>query len=197
MRQILVNGHDVPTSPEFSLDALPEAGRLDLLARCVTASLLLSHGIRENVRTWLVLADTFTIRFEGSELRQLHPDERSTAAHIKNALKERDEAIGHMEVEVSPGIYLSRLGFDETLEKASQDGTLLELHPDGTPLADTQPPSDPLVVLSDHQNLPAEHAETLAQLRDEQLALGPEILHADHAIAVTHNWLDTDGYVTY
>ena len=197
MRQFIVNGRDAPTDGDFSLDALPSAGRLDLLSRCVTASLLLSHGIRDDVRFWLVLADEYTVRFEGRELRQLHPDERSTAAHIRKALHQREEAIGHVEVELSPGMYLSRLGFEQTLTKASADGTVIELHGDGTPITHRDPPTDPIVVLSDHQNLPPKLAATLAEVREERLSLGPELLHADQAITVTHNWLDTKGFTTY
>lgn len=194
MRQFIVVGQDAPTTDEFSLDGLTGAGRMDLLARCVTASFLLSHGIRENVRTSLVLADEFTLRFEGSELRQLNPDERSTAALVRTALGERDEAIGHMEVETSPGVYLSRLDFETVLEQAAEEGTVCQLHEDGQPAAETEPPSDPVFVLSDHQDLGPAYAETLGEFRDRRLSLGPERLHADHAITVAHNWLDTDGF---
>jgi tRNA (pseudouridine54-N1)-methyltransferase len=160
----------------------------------VTASFLLSHGIREDVRTSLVLADEFTLRFEGSELRQLNPDERSTAALVRTALGERDEAIGHMEVETSPGVYLSRLGFATVLEKAADDGTVCQLHEDGQPAAEAEPPSDPVFVLSDHQDIGEDYADVLAEFRNRRLSLGPERLHADHAITVAHNWLDTGGF---
>jgi tRNA (pseudouridine54-N1)-methyltransferase len=29
-----------------------------------------------------------------------------------------------------------------------------------------------------------------------RVSLGPERIHADHAIVVAHNYLDTDGYAT-
>ena len=96
MRQFIVHGHAVPPTAEFSLDDLTGAGRLDLLARCVTASVLLSHGIRDDVRTHLVINDEFTVQFDGSQLRGLHPDERSTAALIRTALEEKAEAIGQI-----------------------------------------------------------------------------------------------------
>lgn len=194
MRQFIVVGQDAPTTDEFSLDALTGAGRMDLLARCVTASFLLSHGIREDVRTSLVLADEFTLRFEGSELRQLNPDERSTAALVQTALGERDEAIGHMEVETSPGVSLSRLDFETVLEQAAAEGTVCQLHEDGAPACAAEPPSDPVFVLSDHRDLGETYADTLAEFRDRRLSLGPERLHADHAITVAHNWLDTGGF---
>ncbi|HMB51655.1 MAG TPA: tRNA (pseudouridine(54)-N(1))-methyltransferase TrmY, partial [Natronoarchaeum rubrum] len=95
MRQFIVLGHDVPTEPDFSLDDIAGgAGRLDVLCRCVNSAFFLSHAIREDVRAHLVLGDEFTVTFEGSDLRRLNPDERSTAALVRNALDEREEAIG-------------------------------------------------------------------------------------------------------
>lgn len=194
MRQFIVVGQDAPTTAEFDLNGLPGAGRMDLLARCVTASFLLSHGIRENVRTYLVLDDTFTLRFEGSKLRRLNPDERSTAALIRSALEQREEAVGHMSVETSPGVSLSRLGFEEVLERVAEESTVYQLHEDGTPAVAAEPPTEPAFVLSNHVDLGTAYREQVGAVRDERLSLGPAALHADHAITVAHNWLDTGGF---
>jgi len=190
MRQFIVVARSGPTSDEFPLDDLPAAGRVDLLARCVTASLLLSHGLREDVRTHLVLGDEFTVRFEGRELRGLHPDERSTAALIRNALSERAEAIGQIPVDVSAGVSLVRLGLDGTLAEVSENGQIYRLHPDGAQKTEVTPPKSPAFVLSNHREFAAADAETIARCADGEICLGPEAIHADHAIAVTHNWLD-------
>lgn len=193
MRQFLIVGEDAPTTAEFSLDGLPEAGRMDLLARCVTASLLLSHGLRETVRTHLVLDDEFTVRFEGEQLRGLHPDERSTAALIRNALEQREEAIGHMPVETSAGVSLTRMGLDATLSNLDEDGVVCQLHEDGDPIGESQPPENPIFVLSNHTDLDDTAAEIVDKYADRRVSLGPEPLHADHAISVVHNWLDRSG----
>jgi tRNA (pseudouridine54-N1)-methyltransferase len=195
MRQFLVIGHNAPTTPDFSLDNLPGAGRLDALCRCVTSALLLSHDIREDVRVHLVLADEFTLEFDGSALQGLNPDERSTAALIRTALEERKEAIGHIPVETSPGVSLVRMGFEATLDNRS--GTVVQLHGDGTPAVETEPPTDPVFVLSDHHEFTEEEATLLADETDERVSLGPRPLHGNQAITVAHNWLDTDGFVTY
>lgn len=198
MRQFIVSGHDAPTTAEFPLDDLAgAAGRLDVLCRCVSSSFFLSHAIREEVRTYLVLSNEFTVRFEGGELRRLNPDERSTAALIRKALEEREEAIGHMEVETSPGVYLSRRGFEPTLETASGSGTVVQLHEEGEPAVDVEPPSDPVFVLSDHREFADSEAALLGTGVDERVRLGPRPLHANHAITVAHNWLDTDGFERY
>jgi len=195
VRRFVVCGHEAPLESDFSLDALTGAGRLDLLARCVTAGFLLSHGIREAVEVSLVLRDELTVRFDGRELKQLHPDERSAAALVKTALEGKRGAIGAMEANPAPGVHVGKRGLAETLDRA--DGTLVELHEDGDPVADVAPPSDPLFVLSDHHDFTEREASLLADAADERVRLGPEVLHADHAITVAHNYLDTDGYTTY
>ena len=198
MRQFVVVGHDAPTTAEFSLDDLAGgAGRLDVLCRCVTSAFFLSHAIRETVRVHLVLSDEYTVTFEGSDLRRLNPDERSTAALVRKALGEREEAIGHIPVESSPGVSLTRRGFEGTLDAVADRGTVVELHEDGDPVVDVDPPSNPVFVLSDHHDFRDEEAELLADRVDARVSLGPERLHADHAITVAHNYLDTDGFTSY
>ena len=198
MRGFIVIGHDAPTDPDFSLDDLAGgAGRLDVLCRCVNSAFFLSHAIREDVRVWLVLGDELTVRFEGSELRRLNPDERSTAALIRKALGKKADAIGHMEAESTPGVYLSRRPFEATLEAAQREGTVVELHEEGDPVVEVEPPENPVFVLSDHHDFTEGEAEMLADAGEHRVRLGPERLHADHAITVAHNYLDTGGYTRY
>jgi tRNA (pseudouridine54-N1)-methyltransferase len=194
MRQFVVSGHDAPTTPDFSLDDLPGAGRLDVLCRAITAAFLLSHDIREDVRVRVVLADEFTLRFEGSELRRLNPDERSTGALVRNALEQREEAIGHIAVETSPGVYLSRRDFEAALDAAGSEGTVVQLHAAGTPAVELDPPSDPVFVLSDHHDFTDPEQQIIEAAASGRVSLGPRPLHGDQAITVAHHWLDTGGY---
>ncbi|SNR30311.1 tRNA (pseudouridine(54)-N(1))-methyltransferase TrmY [Halorubrum vacuolatum] len=198
MRQFIVVGHDVPTTPDpISLDDLPGAGRLDLLCRCVATGVFLSHGIREDVRVHLICGDALTVTFDSNRLRHLHPDERNVAARIRDALAARADAIGHMPADVSPGVELRRMGLEATLDRVAADGSLVTLHEDGDPLVDVDPPADPVFVLSDHGDFTVDEADVLAERGDHELRVGPKLLHADHTVSVAHNWLDTDGYTDY
>jgi tRNA (pseudouridine54-N1)-methyltransferase len=195
MRQFVLIGHDIPTDPSFSLDDLAGgAGRLDALCRSITSAFVTSHGIREDVRVHLVAGDEFTITFAGSELRRLNPDERSTAALVRKALEHREEAIGAMPAEPSPGVELYRRGFEATLETVADEGTVVQLHEDGEPVTEAGTLENPIFVLSDHQDFTPEEAALLEDAADRRLRLGPELLHADQAITVAHHFLDTDGY---
>ncbi|WP_136600777.1 tRNA (pseudouridine(54)-N(1))-methyltransferase TrmY [Salinigranum halophilum] len=198
MRQFVVTGHDAPTTPDFSLDDLPSGGgRLDVLCRCVNAAFFLSHAIREDVRVHLVLADAFTVSVDGREVRRLNPDERSTAARIRDALDQREEAIGHIPAEASPGVSIRRVGFEQTLRDVADESTVVELHEAGTPVVDVDPPENPAFVLSDHHDFTDAEATLLEEVADERVRLGPHAMHADHAITVAHNYLDTAGYTAY
>jgi len=197
MRQFVVVSHDAPLDGNFSLSDLPGAGRVDLLCRCLNAAFLTSHGIREAVHTYLVVRDEATIRLSGSTLRNLHPDERSTAALLRGALQAREQAVGHREVEPSPGVFVSKRGLAEVLEAIDSDGPVVQLHEAGNPIVDLAAPAAPTFVLSDHRNFTDGEKGLLAEHVDDRVSLGPERVHADHAITVAHNYLDTDGYAHY
>ena len=90
-RNFIVIGHRAHTIADWKLnDICGGAGRLDVLVRCVTASLWKSHGIRKNTDVWLILNGPpkapITVHFSGKNIRYLNPDERSTAALIRNGL---------------------------------------------------------------------------------------------------------------
>ncbi|MFB6219046.1 MAG: tRNA (pseudouridine(54)-N(1))-methyltransferase TrmY [Halobacteriaceae archaeon] len=195
MRQFVVVGHDAPTTAGFSLDDLPGAGRLDVLCRCVGAGLFLSHGIREDARVHLVLGDELAVRFDGADLRSARPDERTLAGLLRGALEAAEDAVGHQPVEASPGVTVRKRGLAGTLDDAG--GLLVELHEEGTPLAQVAPSAQSTFVLSDHREFTDDEAALLADRAAHRVSLGPRAVHAEHAIAVAHNYLDTDGYERY
>ncbi|MEF8885049.1 MAG: tRNA (pseudouridine(54)-N(1))-methyltransferase TrmY [Haloarculaceae archaeon] len=195
-RTFVLLAHEAPVDPDFSLDDLPGGGgRLDLLARAVGSTLLVSHGIREDVTTHLVIRNRYVVRFEGADLRGLHPDERSTAARIRAALETAQEAVGAAEIRHAPGVYVMKGDLESVL--AETDGPVVQLVEDGRPAADGPPPEDPVFVLSDHRQFTDREAELLASADAERVRLGPVAIHANDAVAVAHNWLDTRGYCDY
>ena len=116
MWQIALLGHDAPTAP-FSLDDLAGVGCVDLLARCVSAGVFLSHDIRDAVRVHLVLADRLTVVLDSRSLRRLYPDERNIAGRIRGAVVAADDATDTRPAELSPGVTLYRTGLVGTLDR--------------------------------------------------------------------------------
>lgn len=192
MRAFIVLGHKVPVTPDFSLNDLPgSAGRLDILCRCVTAAFCLSHGIRRDVTVYLILQDQVTVRLDGSRLKHLNPDERSTAALLQKALKAHTESVAkESEIESTPGVFISSGGLRDVLETLKKTGLkLYMLHEQGKHIRQAEFVSHHVAfVLSDHLEFSPSEVALLGEL--PRLSLGPLSLHADHCITIAHNELD-------
>jgi len=186
MRRFLIVAHKAPLEPAFSLDDLPGgAGRIDVLCRAIGASLFLSHGIRRDVETILVLRDAVQIRIVGGRVKRLNPDERSTAALIKHALA----ALDSEEVESTPGIFASRAGLSDALDRIYQLGARpVVLSEGGTPAESFDFPAEPAFILSDHLDFTPEEDLLLSDI--PRLSLGERSLHTSQCITILHYLLD-------
>lgn len=191
MKRFVVMGHRAITSAEFKLDDLcGSTGRLDILLRCVNSAFFLSHGIRKDVEVVLMLLGEpnppKTIRIDGREVKYLNPDERSTAALIRNALLQKGEG----ERRCSPGIYVSERGYEEVLSNASKESRLYYLHEQGEDIRKADLADDCTFVLGDDQDLTEAEEEVLMRYDPKRLSLGPISYHADHCITLVNNELD-------
>jgi tRNA (pseudouridine54-N1)-methyltransferase len=178
-------GHLARTDGSFSLNDLPgSGGRMDVLCRCVSAALFLSHGIRYDTDCCLILcgepAGPKTIRFSGSTVRSLSPDERSAAALIKKVI---DTPCGSEFREAAAGIFIRKGGLERLLAEFAF-GVLDENGPD-IRKAKSLPAA---FLLSDHRNFSEQEEELIRAL--PRFSAGPQCLHADHAITLVHNELD-------
>ena len=190
MRRFVVVCHKAVTSPKFSLNDLPGgAGRLDIVARCVNASLFLSHDLRRDVEFYAVLlgepGPPVTVRFSGEKVRYLSPDERSPAALIKKALEKGVPPAG--EAEATPGVYLSRRSFTDVIGGLDE---IVYLHEDGEDIRSVNLSGNEAFVLSDHLNLTPDEEETLVSKGARKVSLGKKLYHADHCIVMVNYELD-------
>jgi tRNA (pseudouridine54-N1)-methyltransferase len=190
MRTFVVVAHKAVTTPKFSLNDLPGgAGRMDIVARCINASLFLSHDLRRDVDTYAVLLGEpdppATIRFNGEKVRYLSPDERSAAALIKKALEKGAPASG--EDESTPGVYISKRSFADVIN--GMNG-IIYLHEDGEDIRKAELTGDEAFVLSDHQNLTPEEEAVLEKKGARKVSLGKKLYHADHCIVMVNHELD-------
>src|SRR5512144_2737672 len=83
MRAFVVVGRTAKADGSVRLDDLPgTSGRLDVLVRSIRAALCVSHGIRRDVRVYLVLLGgpaPRTVRIDGAQAKFIRPDERPLA----------------------------------------------------------------------------------------------------------------------
>ncbi|MCX7750626.1 MAG: tRNA (pseudouridine(54)-N(1))-methyltransferase TrmY [Candidatus Bipolaricaulota bacterium] len=193
MRTFVVVSHTVPLDGEFSLSDLPGgAGRIDVLCRAAGDAFLLSHGIRKDVALHFVVRDQVTISLWGPRLRHLNPDERSTAALLREALRAGRDLPPGAEREATPGITVRSGGLAALLAHLQGEGIEpVVLDERGEPLRGVPIPRQPAFVLSDHRDFTPEEEELLAPY--PKVSVGPLVLQGHQCITLVHNELDLRG----
>lgn len=192
MPTFLLVAHDARTDGTFSLEDLPgSGGRMDLVARCVGAALLVSHGVRRDAELRALLLGPprppRLVRFVGAEVRGLNPDERSTGAFLRKALGEE----GLAERSVRPGVYVSGMGLEDAV--ASLPLPIALLAEDGDDVRRATLSAGGSFVLSDHRDLSDAERALVAGRATATLSVGPHPILADQVIAAVHNELDRRG----
>jgi tRNA (pseudouridine54-N1)-methyltransferase len=185
MTAFAVIGHLARSDGTFSLNDLPgSGGRMDILCRCVSASLFLSHDMRRNADCYLVLyggpVPPKTVRFSGNLVRSLSPDERSAGALIKKAL---DIPVGSEFRDAAPGVSVRKGG----LEQLMREHVFAVLDEKGIDLRTTTIIPDAFL-LSDHLNFTDDEEMLVRQC--PRYSVGPACIHADHTITIVNNELD-------
>lgn len=191
MRRFLVLGHTAASAPGFShKDIAGTGGRLDILARCMPAAFLVSHGLRLDVELYTLHlgppSAPKVVRMRAPELKHLNPDERSSALLLEKALAA--PTTGPVWAAATPGVSVARLGLDELLDQL--DAPLVLLHEQGEDVATARLPEDALFVLGDHLGFTPEEEATLGRRAAARVSLGPRSLQADQCVVVLHNHLD-------
>jgi len=190
MRRFIVVGQRTTTSPDLSLnDISGGSGRLDVLIRCINSAFFLSHGLRKDTELLLVLKGPpdppRTLRFVGSELRGLNPDERSAAGLVKKALGVR--APPGLEKLASDGIYVCRRDLKDILVDMEKE-EIVYLHEDGEDVRKTELVEESTFVLGDDIGMDTGDEDLLEGCK--KISLGPSILHSHHCITLIHNEID-------
>lgn len=207
MRKFVVVGHRAVTSPDFNLSDLSgSAGRMDILARAVAASFFLSHEIRKDVLLYLLLlgepSPPKSLKFVGSELKYLNPDERSTAALIRNALSKnssddgrgneniaKDEERTEEWLRSTPGIYISGKNL-ESLLRECEPSAFYYLEERGEDIRGMNIQREATFILGDDRDLDEEEERALERFKPKVINLGPLSLHTEHCITLVHNEMD-------
>jgi len=193
MRRFVVIGQTATASPDFLLDDLPgSSGRLDVLLRCVRAALLISHGVRHDTATYLVLGGgpraPRTVRISGATAEYLRQDERSLAGTLKKMLAyvEDKDAFDAG----TRGIAIARGGLDVVVRDLG-DFTPYVLDEGGADVRGAElDVENPVFFVGDHMGFSAETRARLDALGARPISVGPISLHADDAIAILSNELD-------
>ncbi len=195
MRRFLILAHRVPVSGEFTLNDLAGgAGRMDEVARAVSTAFTLSNDLRRDTEvTILFVAEppprARRITLVGARLRYLNPDERSTAALLKNALVRSKEY--PREFESSPGLTVAAAEPDGELRAFLARPHALWLTESGAPFETWTPgESDFAAVLADPYDPTPPEVEILAGSGVPRISIGPRSIRTSQVIDAVHRELD-------
>ena len=191
MRIFILFARKARTDPNFNIEDLPgSGGRMDLVARCITAALWLSHAIRPDAKIYVVLngppKPPVTILFDGSAIRKVSTDERTTALWIKKALSEDFEKEWH---EFRPGILIARKSFQEIIREL-KDYPIYVLHEKGKPISDVEIKENPVFIVGDYLGIPYKDEKFAMRYAKDKISLGKQVYLASSCISVINWFLD-------
>ena len=166
---------------------------MDEVARVVSTAFLVSNDLRRDTEVVLLLGAApppaaRRIRLQGDRIRFLHPDERSTAALLKNALV-RSIPLEH-DVEASPGLVVGPADPLAELRRAATEPGAVWLTESGAPTAAMGASFGATAILSDADDPRPEEVEVLEAAAVPKVGLGPRSLRASQCVDLWHNWLD-------
>jgi tRNA (pseudouridine54-N1)-methyltransferase len=167
---------------------------MDEIARSVSTAFTLSNDLRRDTEVTILFRASpppkaRQIVLRGARLRYLNPDERSTAALLKNALV-RSIPLDH-EVESSPGLVVSPVNPDAELRRFAGAGGVLWLREGGVPLGSI-PGLGPgfSAVVSDPDDPLPEEVSALESSGARAVSVGPRSLRASQCIDLLHAHFD-------
>jgi tRNA (pseudouridine54-N1)-methyltransferase len=185
MRTFVLYARKARTDDNFKLNDLISAGRMDLVCRCISSALWLSHKAREDARIFVVLngppKPPVTICFQGSEYSTVYVDEITNAKWVKKILSMN---FGKEWLEVE-GTKVARKSFQEVLTELGEKNYVL--HEKGEFIENLKLNKNPIIVLGDQVGLP-DKEERFALRNGEKISLGKNIYLASSCISIL-NWI--------
>jgi tRNA (pseudouridine54-N1)-methyltransferase len=190
MRTFVLYARKARTDSNFRLDDLISAGRMDLVCRCISSALWLSHNVREDTRIFVVLngppKPPVTICFQGSKLSKVYVDETTNAKWIKKLLSMK---FGKEWLEIE-ATKISRKSFQEVLSELN--GKNYVLHEKGDFIENVKIDSNPVFVLGDQIGL-SRAEESFALRNGEKISLGKNVYLASACISIINWTCDKQG----
>ena len=172
------------TSPTFDLSRLYESGRLDLVCRCVLATLWLSSRVRKDSQILISLnggpKPPVAIRFDGAKIVGINPSERDIAEAIRRCLYKVKDANW---TAIQDGVSVSRKSFQDLIKEARN---VFVLDAKGEQIEKLNLES-PTLVLGDNLGIPTNEMK-FALRKGKKVSLGNQIYLASAVISVV-NWV--------
>jgi tRNA (pseudouridine54-N1)-methyltransferase len=195
VRRFLLVAHKVPPDGTFTLNDLAGgAGRMDEIARAVSTAFTLSNDLRRDTEVTVLFAAeppprARRIELTGAKLRYLNPDERSTAALLKNALVGASRYPS--DYEASPGLRVGPVDPLAYLATFLQRSGAVWLTEAGAPIGTVELPAEAVsAFLSDPFDPTAEEVAVLERSGAAKVSVGPRSLRSSQVVDAVHRELD-------
>ncbi len=188
MRTFILHALKARTDGNFNLEDLPSSGgRMDIVARCISSALFISHAIRRDTEFIAVLNGQpnppLAVRFDGAAVRKIAPDERSIAIWLKKILTEG---------KLTNGIVAEKKNFQQ-LVKEMKSRPIYVLHEKGKSIEEVKIEKEPVFILGDHFGLPPKNEKFVMRYAAEKISLGSTPYLASSVISVLHWRCDKGG----
>ena len=198
MREFIFRARKGPSTPDFSLDDLSRAGRLEVVAHCIANALFYAKHIRPHTVIHIVLDGPSdppkTVRIESEALGLLGGfDERTLGRALQAALQAGKGLSLGQETEADSGIFVAKKGFETLVRQKLEESTLFYLERRGTDIRTVSFPHHTTFVFTDHLSMPKKSGKYLHRLGARPISVGPKTLFASQCIVLAHNELDRQG----
>lgn len=196
MREFILRALKAHTS-SFNLDNLEDAGKMHIVARCISNALWVANGLREDTVMHVNLEGPRNppklISFYGNKLKGFAFDERGISSFIKYALEKGENLKLNQELEIHPGIIISKKSFEQFI-KENSNKQLVYLHKKGKDIHKFKFKDNILFVFGDYIGMPRKTEFYLERYKTEKISLGKVEYHASQCITIVQNELDGRYY---
>lgn len=190
MRTFILRAQKAWTT-EFNINDLPNAGRIDLVCRCVSNALFLSNSLRRDTVIHVVFEGPKlppkVISFNGKDLKNFYFDERNIAKLILKSLKKGKKLKLNETINVHPGIKISKKSFEQLVKE--QKGQLFYLTKKGVAVEKVKFEKDVVFIFGDYTGIPKK-TDKFLEKHAKKLKLSNKMLFASHCVILAHNALD-------
>jgi len=194
MKTFIMRNLKARTTPDFNLNNLAEAGRLDIVVSSIANALFVSNNIRKDTEIHICLDGPDDppkiVSFFGSELNLSESTEKSIAEALKSALQKGRGLKLNEEVKVQAGIIVSKKSFEALVKEKAKTSQLIYLHQEGKDIREAEVKENVTFVFGDYIGLPKKTELLLDKLGAERISIGPEMLFASHCVVIVNNELD-------
>ncbi len=169
---------------------LMKAGRLDIIAHCVIASLFLSHAIRKHVELHVILNGPpdppkhLIFKYEEGI-----PISKKDVGDLLRATLWKYKK-GKL-VKAFPGVFIEKKSFEDVIEEFKQKGLpIYLLDRKGKDIEKVNIKENPVFVLGDHEGLPKDQYKFIKKIATEIVSVGPFDYFTSQCIAALNIFLD-------